>query len=210
MKYSLIITSCNRFDLLEQTLISFFTFVDIKPTEIIIRDDSAMNIPFHLIILLKRQAPVNLIQDNEKRGQIYSIDACIKEVTTDYFFQLEDDWLFYRTGFIQESFNALKDANCINHWLRERNDTNGHPVKNGKLILNHKRTWHGFTFNPTLKRMSDYFDCGEYSNFGSNKFKAWENEQSIGKFYMKKGMYATIAEKGFVKHIGENRHITQG
>jgi len=207
LKYDLIVTSCNRFDLLDKTLLSFFRYADVKPQRVIISEDSGIDIPDRIIQLLPQES---IILNNQKRGQIASIDLCLSFVEQDYFFHLEDDWEFYRTGFIEESFNVLKNRDIINHWLRERNDTNGHPVKNDCLILNHKRTWHGFTFNPTLKRMKDYRILKSYSNFGSNIWRAWENEIAIGKYYKDRGMYATIAKQGYVKHIGENRHVTQG
>jgi len=119
---------------------------------------------------------------------------------------LEDDWVFTRNGFINESLKALEDKNCICHWLRARNDTNGHPVKNGKLVLNHMNIWHGFTFNPTLKRKSDYPDKG-YSKFSSNNNRPWECEASLGLYYKKKGMYASISESPYVLHTGGNRHV---
>lgn len=207
MKYDLIVTSCNRFDLLDKTLLSFFRYADVKPQRVIISEDSGIEIPDRIIALLP---PESIILNNQRRGQIASIDSCISFVEQDYFFHLEDDWQFYRTGFIQESFNVLKNSDIINHWLRERNDTNGHPVKNDCLVLNYKKTWHGFTFNPTLKRMSDYRMIGNYSKFSNHPYRAWEAEAAIGKFYKDKGMFATIAKQGYVKHIGENRHITQG
>lgn len=206
MKYDLIVTSCGRFDLLEKTLKSFFQFADLFPQRIIIGEDSAKEIPHSIIYEYK---PVITI-DNMRRGQIKSIDSCLQSVTKDYFFHLEDDWEFYRTGFIEESFNALQNPDVINHWLRERNDTNGHPIKGDALIQGYKNTWHGFTFNPTLKRMSDYRMIGNYSKFSNHPYRAWEAEAAIGKFYKDKGMFATIAKQGYVKHIGENRHITQG
>lgn len=206
MNYSLIVTSCNRFDLLKRTLDSFFRFCDVLPMQVIISDDSGETLP----LFANQYHPNTVNLYSNKQGQIQSIDNCIAHVTEDYFFHLEDDWEFYRSGFISESFNVLKDRNIINHWLRERTDTNGHPIKGDYLIHNYKNVWHGFTFNPTLKRMDDYRAIGSYGLYGDNKFRAWENESAIGTIYKNKGFIASIAKQGYVKHIGVNRHVKQG
>jgi len=198
--YTLIITSCNRFDLLQITMQSFFDYCDILPMKVVICDDSCKTIPYY--INTYHHNTINLYTNCQ--GQAAAIDACMAKVDTTYYFHCEDDWEFYRTGFIKESYEALKDPSIINHWLRERNDTNGHPIIGNEVLLNHG-VWHGFTFNPTLKRLSDYKSFGSLTKLG--KRKGFEVEIALNKFYKQKGYHATIAEHGYVKHIGEGRHI---
>lgn len=199
MRYDLIVTSCNRFDLLDQTLTSFFKFADRAPSKVIIHEDSRLKVPNHI----SKHAD-SVIQGPS--GQIAGIQKCHAQVNEDYFFHIEDDWCFTRSGFISESFKALEDPMCVNHWLRARTDTNGHPVEGDRLILNHKGAWHGFTFNPTLKRMADYPAKG-YLAFCRDRKKPWDCESALGKHYMQKGMYATIAKESYVYHTGDRRHI---
>ena len=99
------------------------------------------------------------------------------------------------------------DPKVINVWLRERNDTNGHPHFNGMVSLNHNG-WGGFTFNPTLKRLSDYKRINSYGKYATfDPRRPWESEKRIGKVYRNLGYHAEISEYGFVKHIGDDRHI---
>lgn len=53
-------------------------------------------------------------------GQIKSIDLAYQEVKTDYIFHCEDDWLFYRSGFIEDSMTILEsDQSILTVWLRD-------------------------------------------------------------------------------------------
>ena len=105
LEYTCVLTSCNRFDVLEKTLGSLFKHLDILPKEFIIVEDSGnqdvlkvlekFDFTFYTII-----NPVNL-------GQAKAIDIAYRKVTTPYIFHCEDDWEFTRTGFIRESAEIL-------------------------------------------------------------------------------------------------------
>lgn len=209
-RITLVVTSCGRFDLLERTLKSFFRFSDLPLADIIITEDSEHGLhPDRMRLEWPDACPLTVINPRERVGQIKSIDRAYARVETPYMFHLEDDWEFYRTGFLRESLDALEaDPLCINHWLRERDDTNGHPVDGDRLRLGHDGRWNGFTFNPALKRMSDYRKLGSYESVAQWDPKdPGSAEAAIGARYRALGYYATIAEKGFVKHIGEGRHV---
>lgn len=204
---TVVITSCGRLDLLYRTLKSFFNFNSYPIAKIIIIDDSG--IP-NILQNLKAVHPLFELMDNEHNiGQILSIDRAYAMVETEYVFHLEDDWEFYRSGFIEASIEVLeKHPKCINLWLREQNDTNGHPHRNGVLNFNYRGQWHGFTFNPTLKRMSDYKKIGCYSKHTSfDKKNAWRSESKISTLYKRLGYHARISPQGYVRHIGDGRHV---
>lgn len=98
-------------------------------------------------------------------------------------------------------------------WIRDPSDTNGHPYReeNGLLIANyfHKGTFHGFSFNPGLRRTRDYLSIGSYSKHTSfDRRNPAKSEIEIGKIYHKKGMKAAILPEGYVRHTGQNRHVT--
>lgn len=206
---TLVVTSCGRFDLLERTLRSFFLHADVLPAHVVLTEDSGAWIPQAIIDLVHRPCRVTTIDGVGHVGQIASIDRAYALVKTPYVFHLEDDWEFYRTGFLRESLDALeRDPKCINHWLRERDDTNGHPIVGDRLRLGHNGRWNGFTFNPTLKRMSDYRKLGSYGSVAHWDPKdPGSAEAAIGTRYRMLGYHATIAEKGYVKHIGEGRQV---
>lgn len=206
-------TSCNRFDLLHPTLKSFLAF-NTHPIEhyIFIEDTEKIE---QLETVIKQFPEVykkaTLLHNDPKLGQIKSIDRAYSHVKTQYIFHCEEDWEFYKKGFIEDSIAVLEEfPNIINIWLRELDDTNKHPIEssihNSKndlkfkyLTTNYLDIWHGFTFNPAIKRKSDYDDLGAYQNVG--------HESEIGIFYYEKGMKAAIFTQGYVKHSGWHRRV---
>jgi hypothetical protein len=205
------LTSCGRFDLLEKTVQSLLQFWDGEPpTHFFINEDSGLPIPKGIGHLIQDFWPeITYIEFAGNRDQIKALDRMYQAVTTPYIMQQECDWEFYRTGFIQASFEVLeKHPDCINFWLREPDDTNGHPHRNGILKNNYNGQWGGFTFNPTLKRVSDYKRIGSYSKYTVfNRERPWESESKISMLYRRMGYTARIGEKGFVRHLGDNRHV---
>ena len=216
---TVVCTSFNRPDLLDRTLHSFLYFNTYPISEFIVQDDSGViGCNDHL----KEAYPNVQFRYNEKRiGQIRSIDAAYATVKTPYIFHMEEDWQFYRSGFIEASLDILKDrGNIICVWLRAENDTNGHPLESATIragestnyrvaITRHARVWHGFTFNPSLRRLSDWKEHRGYSRLATFvSAQPWFSESKIGQYYMRKGFKAAvICGEGFVKHIGDNRGI---
>jgi len=212
------LTSCGRPDLLNKTLSSFYSYntYPIKTT-IVIDDygfkDSHSDLYFRFLQDKFQSKNIHWIFNGSRLGQIKSIDKAYSLIDTEYIFHCEDDWLFLRPGFIEVSLVHLeKHENCIQLWLRGTDDTNGHPVQfeNGeaRLSSNYLGRWHGFSFNPSLKRSSDYHKIGSYSKH--TKFdsqQAWKSESDIGKLYHSLGYYAAIVSEAYVKHLGAHRHI---
>lgn len=121
MNYSLVITSCGRFDLLRRTVASFLKFADVKLKQYILAEDSGdesvrevlapFNVPFEILI----NQPNTGQQPSIDRLHA-AIDRAYAQVKFPYIFHCEDDWEFFRPGFIQESFivlNALPKASAI-------------------------------------------------------------------------------------------------
>lgn len=206
-------TSCNRFDLLEPTLISFLKYNTYTIERFIFIEDT------HKIKQLKKiikkfpevYKKSLLLNNNPKLGQIKSIDKAYSYVETEYIFHCEEDWEFYKEGFIEKSIEILIEfPKIINVWLRELNDTNGHPLEQDEITTNkgikikylkpkYLGIWNGFTFNPTVKRLSDYKLLGAYQNVG--------HESEIGEFYFKNNFKAAILIEGYVRHSGWHRRV---
>ena len=214
-----ICTSFNRPDLLEITLRSFHRFNTYPIARFIVQDDSGhVGCNDHLCA----EFPHVEFRYNPKRvGQIRSADIAYADADTPYIFHLEEDWEFYRGGFIEASLDVLEErANIICVWIRSEKDTNGHrpdPIvygaRNGQnykvMPYNHANLWHGFTFNPSLRRKSDWEAHGGYTKLATfNPKRPWESEAAIGHYYMRHCFRAAIlSEKGYVRHIGDNRGI---
>lgn len=216
---TVVCTSFNRPDLLAATLRSFHRFNTYPIAAFIVQEDSGViGCNDHL----RDDFPSVQFRYNPKRlGQIKSIDAAYSTVTTPYIFHLEEDWEFYRGGFIEASMDVLtfrKFVICV--WIRAENDTNGHPLELAVLragestdyrtpMKGHARIWHGFTFNPSLRRLSDWQAHGGYSRLATFvPSRPWISEANIGAYYNRKGYSAAvICGDGYVKHTGENRGI---
>lgn len=199
-------TSCNRPDLLEKTLDTFFANNTYELADFIIIDDSTViGCNDHL---LTKYPQLTLIYNEENLGQIASIDKAYSQVKTDYVFHLEEDWEFFRPGFIQDAMEIIDIHDkliCV--WARDPQDT-PHPTyqdtfltpsgkKVKQLIRDFHGHWTGFTFNPSLKKMKDY---SGYAQIG--------RELQLSVHYGNLGYFAMIFEEGYCRHTGWGRHVT--
>jgi len=224
---TVVVTACNRPDLLELSLDSFFIFNTYQYiTKVIVVEDSG--IPGINDRLKAKFANKVMWLDNETRlGQIAAIDRAYALVDTPYIFHCEEDWEFYEKGFIELSMAILEtNQQVIMVWLRAHDDTMGHPldenflgvaktsygdeVKYRIMTLDYDGRWHGFSFNPGLRRLADYtnhFPEG-FAQMRFNNSNA--DEAAIGDLYKSLGYYAAILDlpNGFVRHTGWERHVS--
>ena len=223
---TVVVTACNRPDLLERTLSSFFCFNTYKHiTKVIVVEDSGM--PGLNDRLKGKYANTVTWLDNETRlGQIAAIDRAYALVETPYIFHCEEDWLFYEKGFIEASMAILEsDQKVIMVWLRAHTDTNRHPLDESflgvaktpcgyevkyRIMALDYGCWHGFSFNPGLRRLKDYtthFPEGFLQRICFDRSNP--DEAKIGYIYKSLGYYAAILDipTGFVRHIGWRRHV---
>jgi len=208
-----LLTSCGRQDLLEQTLESFFKFNTYDITEFWVYEDSGCP---GINDELKIKYPfIQWIEPKNRTGQIVALDALWSRCKTNYAFMMEDDWETYRGGFIEASMAILDIHPKIGQvWLRERDDANGHPVEwpvnldFGIMKTNHG-LWTGLCFNPSLKRLSDYKLIRSYGRHTQFSRKApWRSESVIGQVYNRLGFKAAMLPQGYIKHIGNERHVS--
>ena len=208
---SFVVTSCGRPDLLRRTVTSFLTHNSYPIAQSILIEDSASPGMARFIRRHLGEVFDTVILNDPKLGQIRSIDRAYREVRTPYIFHCEDDWEFVRGGFIERSFEFLdQDPRIINVWLRGLHDTSGHRVEPEPLVsgsgvpyhrmgLDPQGTCQGFTFNPTLKRLSDYALVRPLETLGS--------EGAAAQRYRDLGFHAITLDEVYVKHIGQGRHV---
>lgn len=221
------LTSCGRWDLLEKTIKSLVQFWDgPKPEKLLIYEDQNLTVDqFNLMSNLVESwvldfCPVEI--DYGKVGQIEAIDWLYSKVTTPYIMHQEDDFEFFKTGFIEKSLSILEEKpNIMQVWLRNPNDRNGHPcigivqktsdgVKYQMMKTGFRGLWHGFSFNPGLRRLSDYqrlYPNGMYADVHWSPSNPLQAEQLVGKQYFKHGYRAATLLEGFCSHIGNGRHV---
>jgi len=196
------LTSCGRFDLLEKTISSLVTYWDGEPPAAFLIHEDSGAIPTELGIELNRFL--------KRHWQIE-----YHQVETPYIFHCEDDWEFYQSGFISDSRAVLQlDRTIYTVWLRHPSDRNGHPVLNGtrltfnnvrfqEMAVNFRNKWHGMTWNPGLRRLSDYRAAGPFGDFCKwNNKNHLQTEEAFNEHYRKLGFKAATLCRGFIKHIG--------
>jgi hypothetical protein len=173
-----VITSCGRFDLLEQTLASFLSCNTAPICRHVLVEDSGDR---QVNDVLSRFAvPFEVMLNDPPLGQIAAIDRAYRTVTTPYIFHCEDDWRFFRPNFIEDSLAVLRHDPSVTVVVSRRAGQNetvdkmlaqGLPRSTGRI---HYRTpllwdaleWHGYSFNPGLCRLSDYRQLGSFSHWG--------------------------------------------
>lgn len=201
----IILTSCGRFDLLERTLDSFFKFNTYPVGKFIVYDDS--DTIKGLQDLSGKYPDIEFHFGDKRIGQIEALCYLMRHVTTPYYFSIEDDWEFYRPGFIEDSIALMdKHPEVMQCWLREHDDTNGHPIikyNDSISYMSTKYEWKGFSFNPGVRRLVDYVPYNTLTTFHPNDPS--RSEREIGNYYHSLGKIAAILPHGYVRHIGGGR-----
>jgi len=214
---TLVVTSCGRLSLLQQTLRSFLKFNAYPIMEGIIIEDSG-RLDLRASLDIEFPFPATIIQNETNLGQIMSVDIAYSQVKTPYIFHCEDDWEFFKPGFIEASLDILRqDPTVLNVWLRAYNDTMGHKIdklphgRYNYMALNFDRFWHGFAFNPGLRPTRDCMRLHPFSNLEVlvKKKPMMIGEVDLSVYYKMLGYRAAITndEEGYVRHIGYEGHI---
>lgn len=206
--YSVALTSCGRFDLLRTTVESFLQHADIMPDSFIITEDSGD--PAVHDALKGLDAPFNIIINETQLGMMGAIDTAYAAVKTPYVFHCEDDWEFFRTGFVEESRRVLDNVpEAIMVGLRPRDELN-------TLVKDLPGTQAGgvdyfafdpslhpeyfsYSTNPGLRRLEDYQRLAPLERLGY--------EPDVSYAYKKLGFRMVNLEQPAVKHIGWGRHV---
>lgn len=206
---TMVLTSCNRLDLLEKTINSIPKKTLDKIPEKILIDDSANQECFSRLKKENKTGYLvgwSILLNEKKLGQAASIDKAYSKVKTDYVFHCEDDWIFTGDDFIDRSLPILEKYNNV----LQVTFRNGEPHQSGEDIYEYGtnsafRVWipgwngyPGFTYNPNIFRFSAY-----------NKIKpiSGKSEKEVGYQYVNMGLHTVVLEKRFVDHIGDGRHV---
>lgn len=213
MEYTLVVTSCDRHDLLRQTLESFIECADVTPKRTIIVEDSARPAPAWLDGLRDALGGVLWIPNGRRQGQIYSIDLAYSYVDTPWMFHCEDDWKFVRSGFITRSFEIMSKYGAIST-CNLRGDSWCHPYTHDPRFQEFKIAapywlgpWGGLSWNPGLRRKGDYVRIGSsYGRHVGYSLDGCKHEELISKKYLDLGFNIAWADdKPYVEHLGDGR-----
>jgi len=205
-----VLTSCGRFELLRQTLQTFFAHNTHKFDKYVIVEDSLDDGIFK--VLDEFDEKFEVIFNTKKLGQMRSIDRAYASVTSDYVFHCEDDWRFFGGGYLEDSLALLQHDPAITVVSCRDLKQGAHiseimkqPVLEHNGI--HYRTddmarsenWGGYTFNPGLRRMSDYKAIGNFSKLG--------HEKQISRYFLAKNMYIAYLSEPSWETTGRDQRL---
>ncbi len=205
--YTCVLTSCNRFDVLEKTLKSLFKHLDILPHEFIIIEDSGNQ--DILNVLEKFDFTFNVIINPVNLGQAKAIDIAYSKVSTPYIFHCEDDWEFTRTGFIRESAEILDvhpevslvqlRGRAEQKVLSELPKLNHNNIEYFLAKKNTDKRYFSYGYNPSLRRLIDYKRIAPIADIGGEREVSW--------IFKKMGFVTAHLENPAVKHLGDGLHV---
>jgi glycosyltransferase involved in cell wall biosynthesis len=206
--FTIVVTSCGRFDLLAQTLASLLAQLDQPARRILVIEDSGDSGVAAAVADLG--APVEVLVNQPQLGQMQSIDKAYATITTPYVFHCEDDWEFLRPGFIAESLailNARADVSMVG--LRPRGELNPLVRESAVERLGEiayfaldpslHPEYFSYSFNPGLRRMSDARAIGPFARLG--------HEGDVSYAFKRAGFRIANLEIPAVRHIGDGRHV---
>jgi hypothetical protein len=208
---TLVLTSSNRLDMLERTLASFFRHNDYPLARAIVIEDSD-NRDFLAVIERFRDYGVEGMFNGQRLGQHRSIDRAYATVETEYVFHCENDYDFGRPGIIRESVAILEAEPDILMVLPRAKEElpyylDSVPVRHvggaayRKVGPRLHDKWYTFSFNPGLRRMSDY-------RLLPHGYTPFAREEEISKYYKTLGKAMAILVDGQAHHFGARRSTT--
>ena len=203
-KLTVVLTSCGRFDLLEETVASFLRHFDTD--RILIADDAGDAAAAAGFGAKVPQAEMRV--NAPKLGQMRSIDALYASVQTPYVVHLEDDWKF--TGGVDldkvvHFLEARPDVSvvCIGYRFDERFKHSARKTTLGGIDywvwdLDAHPKWFSYSFNPSVGRLALWREIGPYARFAT--------EEGLSQFAKGRGMRIALVIPSLAEHIGDERH----
>lgn len=204
---TLVVTSCNRHELLEKTLRSFSRMNSYPIAATVVVEDSELDPP-DWFSALEGLGEKKWITNGVRKGQLYSIDRAYAEVRTPWIMHCEDDWEFAGGGFIERSLEllqsnphlwtlSLRGANCNGHPLA---DDDRFPVKIHEAYW--RGGWGGCHFNPGLRRLEDWRQLGGYGRHAGYDASAnLPGELHLSRLHLDRGFRIGVLPE-CVRHLG--------
>ena len=188
-----VLTSCGRFDLLADTLASFFASNTAPIARYLLIEDSGNSGVYGT--LERCGVRFDVLFNESRRGQMRSLDLAYSSVETPYIFHCEDDWIFFRSGFVEESLlllEGLPTVSTVKCRRRGQNPTHDFVTSAAPLsrlrgvefrqpALDAHPVWGGYSFNPGLRRLSDYRRLGSFAACGHEiDISRWFKQHGMG------------------------------
>ena len=205
------ILSCNRLELLEQTVASFLQTRDL-PTRVVILDDSGVAGVFETLVACYGHL-ADIVCFPENRGLWWAKDFMTSFCFTKYIFYVEDDWLFLQSGYLAPSRAILEEHRTIGSidlsWrtFEEEGIDAYDPVlvddtfffkKPWQITANHLH-WFCWQGSPNLKRREDLILLGRVEQY----YTEWNIDR---KFYAL-GLRGVYLKDRYVMHLGDHASL---
>lgn len=201
---TLVVFTCEgREHLILKTINSFKAYCDISFNKTVIAIDGDFNFSS-----LSSISPDLLIQFPKRNGYVNSINSILKNIDTNYFFWLEDDWTFHQPLNLANKFNLLKNHDDWAELVFSKYGTledkyKGNPINNNLYL-----SPFGFSANPCLcntKHIKEAFTSMTFANKGSVLGEdGFENY--LTKYFDKRGIKCVIEdpqEGSVITHEGD-------
>lgn len=208
------VLSCNRLDVLDQTLQSFFATQDYV-TKMVIVDDSAE--PGVFETLVERYGKFSdVICFPKNRSQWWAMDFMVSYCDTKYIFYIEDDWKFLQNGYLNKSKTILEkyreiglvdiswrtfEWQGIDSYDKTLVDESFYYKKLWRISDYHLH-WYGWCGSPNLKRRDDLILLG--------RVEKWHNEWNIDRRFLGLGFKSVFLNGQYVEHLGDNCSRMEG
>jgi hypothetical protein len=206
-----VLTSCGRFDLLAETMLTFLANNTAPIARYVIVEDSGRASVRDAIGGLG--IPIDFLVNDPPVGQMASIDRAYATVDTPYISHCEDDWRFLRGGFIEDSrivLDARPDVSAV--ICRRTGQVVWHDIayqhaKPASVAGVGFRTarrgfhaqWGGYTFHPGLRRRADWARLGSFAANG--------HEIDASAWFKAQGMTLAYLDRPACETTGANRHV---
>lgn len=206
-----VLTSCGRFDLLAETLRTFVACNTAPIARWLVVEDSGREEVRDAV--RGAGVPIEVIVNDPPVGQMASIDRAYAKVDTPYIFHCEDDWRFFRSGFVEESLLLLEAVATVSAVMCRRTGQNPmHDAIVGtapllaaggvayRMPVPHvSDVWFGYGFNPGLRRLADARAIGSFASRG--------HEKHASVWFKRRGMGMAALESPACETTGQGRHV---
>ena len=202
------VLSCNRLDVLHETIYSFLSTRDYE-TKMVIVDDSAEPGVFDTLVEIYGSF-CDVICFPRNRSQWWAMDFMVSYCDSEYIFYLEDDWELLQSGYLNKSKEILQkyrnigtvdiswrtfEWEGIDSYHKELIDDSFYYKKPWKISDYHLH-WYGWIGSPNLKRRDDLILLG--------RVEKWHNEWNIDRRFLALGFKSVFLNGQYVKHLGDD------
>jgi glycosyltransferase involved in cell wall biosynthesis len=202
--------SCDRLHLLS-TAVSTFLSTSKEKVKLVICDDSG-NPAVYKQLLKDYGKEFDILCFPENRGQWEAFDFMTSYCFTKYIFYVEDDWEFYKDGYLQLSKEILesnREIGTVDLSDRRYPDlgdqgqaTDKFIWKNNWRISDNHWYWCGWCGSPNLKRREDLIWLGRTACLAP--------EWVIDRKFYSMGLKSVYLLDGYVKHLGDKESRMAG